>query len=95
MCIYDESMKKETEHKKVTQIIVAFDVNSVYKTIDLVPMSEVVVHEFDNELSLNEFTNEMKSINQDHNPLGQFLWETKVIPTELSKTYKELPNQYK
>ena len=87
-------MKKLTEHKTIKQIIVAFDVNSVYKTIDLVPISEVVVHEFDDDLSLNEFTNDMKSINEDYNPLGKFLWETKAIPTELSKTYKELPNQY-
>lgn len=87
-------MKKATEHKRVTQIIVAFDLNSVYKTIDLVPISEIVTHEFDNELSLNEFTNEMKAINKDYNPLGKFLWETKVIATEFSTTYKEIRSQY-
>ena len=87
-------MKKATEHKRVTQIIVAFDLNSVYKTIDLVPISEIVTHEFDNELSLNEFTNEMKAINKDYNSLGKFLWETKVIATEFSTTYKEIPSQY-
>ena len=87
-------MKKATEYKRVTQIIVAFDLNSVYKTIDLVPISEIVTHEFDNELSLNEFTNEMKAINKEHNTLGKFLWETKVIATEFSTTYKEIPSQY-
>ena len=88
-------MRKITEHKTIKQINVAFDFNSVYKSIEFVPYSEIVTHEFDNELSLNEFTNEMKSINEDYNPLGKFLWEIKEIPTEISRTYKSLPNQYK
>jgi len=88
-------MKKVTEHINITQIIVAFDWNSKYKSIEFVPLSEIVTHEFDNELSLNEYTNELKSINEDYNPLGKFLWEIKEIPTELSRTYQALPNQYK
>ena len=87
-------MKKTTEHKNITQIIVAFDLNSKYKSIEFVPLSEIVTHEFDSQFSLNEFTYDMESINQDSNPLGKFLWEIKVIPIELSKTYKTLPNQY-
>tara|TARA_Y100000389_G_C17465522_1_gene525157 strand:- start:3930 stop:4196 length:267 start_codon:yes stop_codon:yes gene_type:complete len=88
-------MKKNTEHKMIKQIDVAFDFNSTYKSIEFVPYSEIVTHEFDNELSLNEYTNEMKSINSDYNPLGKFLWQIKYIPTELSTNYKELPHQYK
>lgn len=69
----------QTESKYIYRIVVGFDYGNALKYFEALPKKSLRTHEFDNVLSLNEYTNLLKSVNQDEGGVGKFFWETTKI----------------